>query len=68
VIAYFYTGHQLKDAYQPDTPFAFRPLHFGFSLPAVYGIWLLVVMLLYPLCKAYDRYKSTHRQWWLSYL
>ncbi len=42
---------------------------YGFSLGVVYLIWLSVVILLYPLCKRYDRYKSSHRdKWWLSYL
>ncbi len=41
----------------------------GWSLPIVYAIWLIVVVLLYPLCKWYQDYRSTHlSQWWLSYL
>jgi uncharacterized membrane protein len=42
---------------------------YGFSLGVVYLVWISVVILLYPLCKWYDRYKSSHREkWWLSYL
>jgi uncharacterized membrane protein len=42
---------------------------YGFSLWQVYLVWLLVVLMLYPLCKWYDRYKSAHKdRWWLSYL
>jgi uncharacterized membrane protein len=42
---------------------------YGFSLGVVYLVWISVVLLLYPLCKWYDRYKSNHRdKWWLSYL
>lgn len=42
---------------------------YGFSLGVTYLVWILVVVLLYPLCKWYDRYKTTHKdQWWLSYL
>jgi uncharacterized membrane protein len=42
---------------------------YGFSLGVVYLIWISVVLVLYPLCKKYDRYKSTHKDiWWLSYL
>jgi uncharacterized membrane protein len=40
----------------------------GYSLLAVYGMWLLVVVLLYPLCNWFCNYKKTHTQWWLSYL
>jgi uncharacterized membrane protein len=42
---------------------------YGFSLGVVYLIWISIVLLLYPLCKWYDGYKSAHRdKWWLSYL
>ena len=42
---------------------------FGFSLLTTYLVWIGVVVMLYPLCRWYDRYKSTHREkWWLSYL
>jgi uncharacterized membrane protein len=42
---------------------------YGFSLGAVYLIWLGIVLALYPLCKWYDSYKIRHRdQWWLSYM
>ncbi len=42
---------------------------YGFSLPVVYLVWVAVVAMLYPLCVWYDRYKTTHKNyWWLSYL
>ena len=42
---------------------------YGFNLGQTYLVWLLVVVLLYPLCKWYDRYKTNHKEkWWLSYL
>ncbi|MEO6252019.1 MAG: heparan-alpha-glucosaminide N-acetyltransferase domain-containing protein [Ferruginibacter sp.] len=41
----------------------------GFSLWVVYLIWIAVVVLLYPLCKWYDTYKTKNKEkWWLSYL
>lgn len=48
----------------------FQPLQgFGFRLPVVYIIWLTLIVLLYPLCKRYDAYKTANKQkWWLSYL
>jgi hypothetical protein len=46
-----------------------RPPGFGVSLPFVYSIWLGVVLLLYPLCHWYGRYKSAHpEQHWLHYI
>ncbi len=42
---------------------------YGFSLAVVYLIWIGVVLALYPLCRWYDKYKTTHKEkWWLSYL
>jgi hypothetical protein len=42
---------------------------YGFSLGTVYLIWIAIIVVLYPLCKKYDRYKSEHKEkWWLSYL
>ena len=42
---------------------------YGFSLWVVYLVWIGVILLLYPLCKRFDRYKQLHREkWWLSYL
>ncbi len=42
---------------------------YGFNLITVYGIWILVVLLLYPICKKFDIYKQNHKEkWWLSYL
>jgi hypothetical protein len=40
----------------------------GYSLAVVYGMWLFVVLALYPVCKWFSDYKRSHTQWWLSYL
>jgi hypothetical protein len=41
---------------------------FGFDLWAVYLIWILVVVALYPLCRWYNNYRTNHKEkWWLSY-
>ncbi|MBP7270327.1 MAG: DUF1624 domain-containing protein [Bacteroidota bacterium] len=42
---------------------------FGVGLGAVYLIWASVILLLYPLCRWFDRHKRAHKErWWLSYL
>jgi uncharacterized membrane protein len=42
---------------------------YGFGLGAVYLIWIALILILYPLCRKYDSYKSRHKEkWWLSYL
>lgn len=41
----------------------------GLPLWGVYAVWAGVVALLYPLCRWYSRYKSTHKEKkWLRYL
>jgi hypothetical protein len=42
---------------------------YGFPLGIVYLVWIGVILMLYPLCRWYDKYKTAHREkWWLSYL
>ena len=43
---------------------------YGFNLITVYVIWITLVIVLYPFCKWFDNYKSSHQstKWWLSYL
>lgn len=44
-------------------------LNYGYSLFVVYIIWIAVVLLLYPFCKKYMKYKANNKdKWWLSYL
>jgi uncharacterized membrane protein len=68
VIAFYASGYGAKDIVSQNVPFLFRPPTFGFSLKIVYVIWLFVIFTLYPLCKWYSKYKSTHNKWWLSYV
>ena len=43
--------------------------NFGFSLSVVYLVWIGVIVLLYPLCQWYQRYKENNpSKGWLSYL
>jgi len=43
---------------------------YGFNLWVVYGVWIAVVVALYPLCKWFAGYKRDHQaeKKWLSYL
>ncbi len=70
-VLFFTRGHSLADAYHIDyvLGFPFVLPNEGYSLGVVYFIWLAVVAALYPLCKWYDKYKTSHKEkWWLSYL
>jgi uncharacterized membrane protein len=42
--------------------------NFGFGLPVVYLVSLLVVLILYPICLALNRLKQAKKYPWLSYL
>lgn len=42
---------------------------YGFRLWVVYLVWIIIILLTYPLCKKFDKYKQNHKKkWWLSYL
>ena len=44
------------------------PPDWDVGLPAIYAIWIGVVVALYPLCRWYAGVRSRSRAWWLSYL
>ena len=69
-ICFFARGHSFADGLNAGQfPFLFIAPGEGYSLWIVYGVWLAIVIALYPLCKWYDTYKTAHKEkWWLSYL
>jgi membrane-bound acyltransferase YfiQ involved in biofilm formation len=40
----------------------------GLSLPGVYLVWLLVLVLLYPICRWFAGLKERGTGWWWTYL
>ncbi|WP_223033130.1 DUF1624 domain-containing protein [Hanstruepera marina] len=41
----------------------------GFDLWVTYVVWILVVVILYPFCNMFMKYKANNKdKWWLSYL
>jgi uncharacterized membrane protein len=68
VVLFFIQGYTNKDMAPQRVPFYFRPDQFGFGLAGVYLLWLAVILILFPFCKWYDNYKTTHIKWWLSYI
>lgn len=45
------------------------PQGYGHSLGFIYGMWLGVVLFMYPLCKGFMKFKEQHAElWWLHYL
>ncbi|MFL5339846.1 MAG: DUF1624 domain-containing protein [Gemmataceae bacterium] len=54
--------------YDPQTGRSL-PENYGFGLPMIYAIWIIVLLILYPLCRWYAGVKQRHRDnVWLSYL
>ncbi len=70
-IVFFAKGNSMQQAIDSmqNLPFMFLIPGQGFGLAVVYGVWAAVIIALYPLCKWYDKYKTSHKEkWWLSYL
>jgi uncharacterized membrane protein len=44
------------------------PAGWGYGMPAVYALWVAVVLALYPVCRWYAGLKARRRDAWLSYL
>lgn len=72
VIAVVFSGRPWTDMVLPlnanakDAPWL---AGYGFSLGITYLWWIAIVLMLYPLCRWYDNYKSSHKEKrWLSYL
>ncbi len=70
VLGVWYAGRPWTDIIL-SAPNMMNPklLDYGYPLVVTYAAWLLVIAIMYPMCKWYDRYKRNHRdKWWLSYL
>jgi uncharacterized membrane protein len=68
VALFYYMRRPSSEIDGRDSFFFFKPPAVGLPLSGVYAVWIFTVIVLYPLCKKYDRYKSTHQNWWLRYL
>jgi uncharacterized membrane protein len=43
------------------------PADYGYELPVVYLVWISIVIILYPACRWFARFKQNWYAWWLSY-
>lgn len=71
IITYFARGHSFREGFKgvEGLPFKFAAPGEGFSLGITYLVWIAAIILMYPLCKRFDRYKTNHKEKkWLSYL
>jgi predicted acyltransferase len=63
------TGKSLSEIdFHFNAGFGGIPPGYGYSLMWTYIVWITVVLVLYPVCAWYNRYKSTNHHWWLGYL
>jgi uncharacterized membrane protein len=76
-VGHFYLIHTLAivvgtaQGYSPGdmvTLFLFFPKGYGVPLWGVYALWVVVIAIMYPLCRWVAGVKSRRRDWWLSYL
>lgn len=80
-VAHIYIAHGIAFALaaidgRPDAVFGIvehwfvpnPPAPWSYSLPAVYGVWLVVLAILVPLSHWFAGVKRRRRDWWLSYL
>lgn len=45
------------------------PKDYGYGLPMVYLMWVIVLLVLYPICRGFENLKASKPQWgWLNYL
>ncbi|PCI64786.1 MAG: hypothetical protein COB37_00390 [Kordiimonadales bacterium] len=68
VLSIFLGMSQGYEASQFFKDFFFYPQGYGLGLGGVYLVWLLVIGMLYPLCKWVANIKTRRKDWWLSYL
>jgi uncharacterized membrane protein len=50
------------------SPSELFPVGYGFPLWTVYAVWVVVLLLLYPVCLWFARLKQRRHDWWLTYL
>ena len=44
------------------------PVDYGYDLSTVYSLWIIMMILLYPICNWFLSYKANSQKWWLKYL
>ena len=68
LMAFIVAGKPTDYLFSPGPLAPPPPAGTGFGLLAVYLLWLLGVLLLYPLCRWFAGVKARRRDWWLSYI
>lgn len=57
----------LKAVFLPYLNKSAMPTEYGYNLLHVYMIWLVIIIVIYPICNWFCNYKSSYEYWWLKY-
>ena len=68
ILVFYLQGYRSDQIVSQDGLFNFTPPGSGLPLVGVYGVWLLVILLLYKPCKWFSAYKKRSKKWWVSYI
>jgi uncharacterized membrane protein len=60
VSPWLFTNHPMANPPVPDG--------YAWSLPLLYLVWAVVILMLYPACRRFAALKATRKDRWLSYL
>ena len=60
VSPWLFTNHPMGSPPVPDG--------YSWSLPLLYGVWVVAVVILYVACRWFADLKARRKDWWLSYL
>ena len=44
------------------------PAGYAWSLPLLYGVWIVTVVALYFVCRGYAGFKARRSEWWWRYV
>jgi len=66
-VRYGEIGEMFRSSDMVHFPFS-APLGWDAGLPAIYAIWIGVLLIMFPLCRWYADVKQRNDSWWLSYL
>lgn len=68
VVRYGYQPFLLTPPPTMGGPNPLYPADYGWGLTTTYLVWVVVVIVMYPMCRVLARLKASRRDWWLSYL
>ena len=56
----------LKAIFFPFVVSRLMPVDYGYDLPKIYSLWIIMIVLLYPICHWFLTYKRNSQKWWLK--